>query len=263
LSSANRDFSKTCRAFRPDLYLPTLSCPRTRASRIVERRAAKLHLSGRELWIPAFAGMTRCPHGPRLDRSLGNPPWELPGFFIFRPIPALGSAARQALHVRPRSSVLLSSFLSSGLSNKRRAGAILWSRVRGTPFARPDGREPQRREKGNGGVHGSPGHSPGTGDRGPSEKTGRSIRCPAEIRPLEGPEPVSGLEDSGRAPALHASRVSHDACPGISSLRFRRLRGVCGRFPSGAFRRPSSSENQSARTSILCKGISEENVDGA
>src|SRR5262249_32368754 len=44
---------------------------------IVERRAAKLRLPGRELWISAFAEMTGCPHAPRLDRPLGNPRWEL------------------------------------------------------------------------------------------------------------------------------------------------------------------------------------------
>ncbi len=49
----------------------------------------------------------------------------------------------------------------------------------------------------------SPGHKPG--DRGPAEKTGRSIRRPARIRSLH--QARSGFRangTSGRAPALHA-----------------------------------------------------------
>jgi hypothetical protein len=47
---------------------------------------------------------------------------------------------------------------------------------------------------------------------GPAEKTGQSIRRPARMRPLEKNsirlEPLA----SGRAPALHASGVSHNPC---------------------------------------------------
>jgi hypothetical protein len=38
-----------------------------------ERGAIKRHLSGRELWIPAFAGMTHF----RMETDM-NSPWELP-----------------------------------------------------------------------------------------------------------------------------------------------------------------------------------------
>ena len=49
----------------------------------------------------------------------------------------------------------------------------------------------------------SPGHEPG--DRGPAEKTGRSIRCPARMRPLrKSPNRFRAQWTSGRAPALHA-----------------------------------------------------------
>ncbi len=69
-------------------------------------------------------------------------------------------------------------------------------------FVRPDGRGASSREK-EPEVRG-PGREPGDG--GPAEKTGRSIRCAAEIRPLEEPDPVSSLRNSGRAPALHACK---------------------------------------------------------
>jgi hypothetical protein len=40
--------------------------------------------------------------------------------------------------------------------------------------------------------------------RDPEEKTGRSIRCPARIRPLHQARSGVELKPSGRAPALHA-----------------------------------------------------------
>jgi hypothetical protein len=96
-----------------------------------------------------------------------------------------------------------------------------------------------REHGGNLAALGSPGYEPGTEER---EKTGRSIRCPARMRPLEkSPIRLEPLA-SGRAPALHASRVSHDPCLRYLSPSVSRVRGGCGRFPSGAFRRLSSSD---------------------
>jgi hypothetical protein len=70
---------------------------------------------------------------------------------------------------------------------------------------------------------------PGSGarDRDLRKKTGRSIRCQARIRPFEKSPNRFRAFESGRAPALHASRVSHDPCLQDLSLRFahsRRMR---------------------------------------
>ena len=110
----------------------------------------------------------------------------------------------------------------------RRTGAL---------SVRPGGRGASEREEGNAASAEHPrAMSPGTAD--PAEKTGRSIRRPARIRPLHRkPEPVSS-SCSGRAPALHALRVSHDACFSAFSLRFRPCEAVSGRCPSDASRAP-------------------------
>ncbi len=73
-------------------------------------------------------------------------------------------------------------FGSSGCLSKRMKG---WRRFKiadgWASFVRLVGRGADEREKGTD-VHASPGREPG--DRGPGKKTGRSIRCPARIRPL-------------------------------------------------------------------------------
>jgi hypothetical protein len=76
---------------------------------------------------------------------------------------------------------------------------------------------------------------------GPRAKTGRSIRCPARIRPLQKARSGSSLRPAdGRQPFMPASvsrPLPFESCPfGFA------MRGGCGRFPSGAFRRLSSSD---------------------
>jgi hypothetical protein len=120
-------------------------------------------------------------------------------------------------HRRPWSlpRVVRRSFDPRFRSLRRRAGAILRSRWRLCETLRRHFRptmpaaEPHR-EKGNPGVHRSPGQSPGTED--PWKKTGRSIRCPAEIRPLETSPIRCRALASGRAPALHACEYLLNPC---------------------------------------------------
>ena len=58
------------------------------------------------------------------------------------------------------------------------------------------------------------------------------MKSPIRLEPLA----------SGRAPALHASGVSHESLPLNLVPSVSPVRGGCGRFPSGALRTPSSSE---------------------
>jgi hypothetical protein len=64
-----------------------------------------------------------------------------------------------------------------------------------------------------------PGSLPGDGNREPAEKTGRSIRRPAEIRPRERSPNRFRAWISGRAPALHAFR-SISRMPVLESYPF-------------------------------------------
>ena len=102
-----------------------------------------------------------------------------------------------------------------------------------TPFVRLGGRVVRGRGQGNPRLRAK---SPMTGD-----KDRRSIRCPARIRPLEKPDPVFELKPSGRAPALHACECLTNSAFEPYPLVFA-MRGGSGRFPSGAFRRLSSSD---------------------
>ena len=70
-----------------------------------------------------------------------------------------------------------------------------------SPTCRPRSLMSTKREPG---VHGSRVMNPGP-TRDLAEKTGRSIRCPARIRPLHQARTGFELKPSGRVPALHAS----------------------------------------------------------
>ena len=72
-------------------------------------------------------------------------------------------------------------------------------------------------------VHGSPGHEPGNRDL--RKKTGRSIRCPARIRPLhKEPEPVSSPMDKRTGASPSCLRVSHNPCLLMLPFRFAHAR---------------------------------------
>ena len=88
-------------------------------------------------------------------------------------------------------------------------------------FVRLVGRGADEREKGTPASTDHPGHvCPGTATS--RKKTGRSIRRSARIRPLgKSPNRFRAQWTSGRAPALHASRVSHNPCLQDLSLPFR------------------------------------------
>ncbi len=64
--------------------------------------------------------------------------------------------------------------------------------------------------------------SPGTEDPRKRQADRSDVR--QEYVRLKEPEPVFELNPSGRAPALHASRVSHDPCLQNLSLRFAHAR---------------------------------------
>ena len=58
------------------------------------------------------------------------------------------------------------------------------------------------------------------------------------IRPLHQARTGFGPMDKRTGASPSCLRVSHNPCLRYLSLRFRRLRGGCGRFPSGALRTP-------------------------
>jgi hypothetical protein len=139
-------------------------------------------------------------------------------FSFLKPIPALWRRMRAGAACSPkgRSSAVFVFVSGSSCPFQASEGLAPFSSSRTlrrglSPTWRPRSLMSAERESG---VHGT---SPGA-----AEKTGRSIRCPARIRPLhKEPDPVFEPRTSGRAPALHASRVSHDACLRILSLPFR------------------------------------------
>ena len=143
----------------------------------------------------------------------------------FRPQRGHGSVG---VACSPRSlSFLLSSFRFLRSPRASEGLAPFRSRTLGRHLPRLGGREPHGREPGNPGVHG---HRPE--DQG--KKTGRSIRCPARIRPLKkSPIRLEPLA-SGRAPALHACECL--TMPVFEPYPFGfAMRGGSGRFLSGAF----------------------------
>jgi hypothetical protein len=131
------------------------------------------------------------------------------------------AAAKQALRVAAgSSSVLRSSFSAPPLCFMRGSEGLApfmiadaWRRLSDLSAAEPMS---AKRELG---AQGSPGHEPGTEDL--EEKTGRSIRCPARIRPLR--QARSGVEPMDKRTGANPSclRVSHDPCLRDSSLPFR------------------------------------------
>jgi hypothetical protein len=119
----------------------------------------------------------------------------------------------------------------------------------------PGGRgKPDEREKRRPGAHGA--KARGLEDKNtPIDSTsGKNASASKE------PDPVSSLS-SGRAPALHACEVSHDACLCSLIPSIRPIRGGCGRFPSGACQAPFVQRWFTYnRIPIVCQGNSEKNL---
>jgi hypothetical protein len=139
-------------------------------------------------------------------------------FFISFPFPP----RRRALGLAPcrlgLCSFLFSFRVPGSVAASEGPAPFLRSRTTGGDSVRPC-RPRSLIAKRESGVRGSPGSW--ARDRGP-EKTGRSIRRQATIRPLEKePEPVSSQWTSGRAPALHALEYLTNPCLRYLSLRFR------------------------------------------
>jgi hypothetical protein len=94
-----------------------------------------------------------------------------------------GHGQRRRCLLAPVCRSFSSSFRGPPVSRASEGLAPFYDRRRlGALSARLGGRGASLHEKGNAGVPGSPGDEPGTKDL--AEKTGRSIRRPAEIRPL-------------------------------------------------------------------------------
>jgi hypothetical protein len=140
-------------------------------------------------------------------------------FFLFAPLPASNATAAQALLVRPCPSFLFV-FVSesSGLMKQVKgwphfkiADCVLVRRLRRRfrPTWRP--RASLRANRGNPGGHGaSRVMNPGTEERGKRQGNRSDVRQ-EYVRSKKSPNRFRAFE-SGRAPALHASRVSHNAC---------------------------------------------------
>ena len=168
----------------------------------------KSHLSGRKLWIPAFAGMTHCRVAlgwiDRYKTHVGR--YTRRRFAWF---PALAQGGGGAARWHGVGSFCLR-FLFLGLLKQVKGRRHFDRGVAWTPLARLGGRGASLR-KGEPGVYGaSPGHEPR--DRGPGEKTGRSIRRPARIRPLEEPEPVSSPMEMRTGASPSCLRLSDNPC---------------------------------------------------
>jgi hypothetical protein len=177
-----------------------------------------------------------------LMKGLRRPPHGLFCFWAASGLKGAAESVRRCLFALGSLSVLLSSFRVLRSSRASEGLAPFWSRI--CVFVRRmDAICPTRRaaslkgENQGTSVHESPSHnprvmSPGTGTED-AVKTGQSIGCPARMRPLKEPEPVSSLWISGRAPALHAceclTTLSSNLIPSVSpceagSGRFRRAR---------------------------------------
>ena len=161
--------------------------------------------------------------GSSLFKDLRRPPRR---FFLFAPLPACRGRGRRrrCLFAPGSSSVLRSSFsVPPAVRARGRAGAVFMIADLGRGF-RPTcaAAEPLEREKGNPGVHGPKA-------RGPRKKTGRSIRCPARIRPLH--QARTGFEPYGKRTGASPSclkSISRPLPSKIYPFRFA-LRGGCGR----------------------------------
>ena len=178
------------------------------------------HLSSAD---PAFSRTYADPHGI---------------FHFLRRFRRCGAAATQALRVRLELffGPFFLRFGASGLFQQVRAGAVLRSRAHGRglrPTCRP---RAAKAPKGNRGPWSVPGSKPG--DRGPAEKdrpidptSGKKFACKRARTGFR-------AQTSGRAPALHCLKSISQCLPSSPIPLVRRLRGGCGRFPSGALRAP-------------------------
>ena len=88
-------------------------------------------------------------------------------------------------------------------------------------------------------------------DQGPGKRQADRSDVRQEIRPQKSPNRFRSLYKRTGVSHSLPQGVSHDPCLQVLSLRFRRLRGECSRFPSGALRAPppseiSSDENQNS-----------------
>jgi hypothetical protein len=172
------------------------------------------------------------------------------GIFSFSwPIPASNAWAKQAAHGRPGSSLVLRSSFSvppavsckgsEGLApfqDRGRLGAV-------SPTCRPRSFASAKRET----------RHPQTESPRIGEKTGRSIRCPARIRPLR--QARTGFEpnNSGRAPALHALEYLTTPAFEDLSLPFRSCEANAAALV-GRWQRLSSSDVENiTRTKGTCQ----------
>jgi hypothetical protein len=130
----------------------------------------------KEIQIKSFHFLRRIEPFQRLTST--------PAAFFVRAASALGlRQRRRCVFASGCSSVLLSSFRGPPVYRAREGLApFLGSLTPRRGFRPTCGPLSLMSAKTKPRVHGSPGHKPG--DRGPARKTGRSIRCPARIRPL-------------------------------------------------------------------------------
>jgi hypothetical protein len=166
-----------------------------------------------------------------------------PAFFIFTPHSAFTPAAEWGLRVRTALFIVPFVFVSGssfrlfrqakGWRHFNIAGCVLGRRLR---HFRPTWRPRAPREPGTlASTDQSPGREPG-GPRIHGKDRAIDPMSGKKYARLKRARSGSSLA-SGRAPALHALRVSHDPCLCVLSLRFA-MRSECGRFPSGALRAP-------------------------
>jgi hypothetical protein len=114
--------------------------------------------------------------------------------------------------------------------------APLGSRTGGRSCVRLGGRAPHGANRGNPRPWNLGSHGAGSWGKDRAIRSDVRQRC---VR-SEKPEPVSSVS-SERAPALHACEYLTNPCLRGLSFGFA-MRGGCGRFPSGAFGRLSSSD---------------------
>jgi hypothetical protein len=151
--------------------------------------------------------------------------------------------------VRRRRCLSFLSLGSSDLGAKRRAGAVFdadsWRHL---PTWRPGG---------------SRARTEGAGHRAKSPRTGETIdpMRAKTLRPLKKPEPVSSFWSSGPAPALRASRVSHDLCLLSLIPSFSPREAAAAAFRRRARRLPSSDRSLCHSSGFLSSNS--ENIVGA
>jgi hypothetical protein len=150
--------------------------------------------------ILTYQGLTATPHG----------------FFLFGPLPASNAPRRGAGGAKSPRSVCRSFCLHIGFSGllKQVKGWRHFDIADCVLVRRLDAACADLSAASLIGREGIPGASPvmrlGKRTHGKRQADRSDVR--QELRPLKEPDPVSGLWISGRAPALRASRVSHDPC---------------------------------------------------